>query len=512
MSNEFVTRKGLISLGGITYPLKTVTSTYTITADDHTIDASGTFNVTLPTAVIGAGRQYRIKNTGTGVITVNTTSSQLIDNLPSVTLAFYDSVILESDGANWIIINPQTKQFIRIYNDTGSIIPKGSALKIQSSFSGIPSVSLANAGATGNNQVIGLAYIDIPVSSEGIAISSGILSGLDMSAYSVGDILYLSDTVDGEYISSTSSLESTSRTNQIGYVTSNSPTIGTIQVELNNENINLSLTDIERNILEGNVISTGVYEFNGLTKISSTTFSIAPAKGWIVNNTGAFATAPDVTNLSYAGATGQTTPYLATADSTYILLDVSGTILMQATFPTPSQRRDNIFLGKVVHPDRVSILNVNNTVDFDVSPVSMIRDIWTPIKLINQGVIIQPNGTNLSVNNTGGTLWGNGINWVNDQKNPDSVSIASQTPFTFQYRTQSGSQSGFTNRTTLDPDYYDVAGTRTNITGPNAKSTNQRVYLFSTGLIRIQYGQTVYDDLAKAVTGLLTEVFNEYVN
>jgi hypothetical protein len=36
----------------------------------------------------------------------------------------------------------------------------------------------------------------------------------------------------------------------------------------------LSFTDIERNILEGNNIST-VYEFSGITKASNTTFNIA---------------------------------------------------------------------------------------------------------------------------------------------------------------------------------------------------------------------------------------------
>ena len=490
------------------------TSTYTVTNSDYYIDTNGTFDVTLPTAAGIQGRSFIIKNSGTGVITIQTTSSELIDNLPSFNLAFYDTVTIESNGSDWLVTNPQTKQFIRVYNNTGSIIPKGTALNIVSATSGIPDVSLPIASNhTGNCQVIGLAYIDIPVASEGIAISSGILSALNLSAYSVGDVVYLSDTVAGGLILPTAFSSFNVRSNRIGYVTSNSSTLGTLQIDIQNEDAALSLTDIERNILEGNVISTGVYDFSpGLTKITSTTFSISPAKGWIVNNTGAYATSPDVTNIIYAGATGQTTPYIATADSTYILLDATGTIIKQATFPTPVQRRDNIFLGKVVHPDRTTILNVNNTVDFDVSPVSMIRDLWTPIKLINQGIVIQPNGTNLSVNNTGGTLWGNGINWVVDQKNPDSVNITSQTPFTFQYRTQSGSQAGFTNRTTLEPDYYDVAGTRTNITGSGAKSTNQRVYLFPTGLIRIQYGQTVYADLTKAVTGLLTEVFNEYVN
>ena len=155
-------------------------------------------------------------------------------------------------------------------------------------------------------------------------------------------------------------------------------------------------------------------------------------------------------------------------------------------------------------------MNVNNTPDFDVSPFSALRDLWTPIKLINQGVSINNNGANLQLQVNGGTLWGNGINWINDQLNPDSVAIGGQIPATFQYRTQTGGT--YSNTTNLDVDYYDNGGVRTNITGAGGKSTNQRVYIFPTGLIRIQYGQTVYNDLNKAVTGLLTESFIEYVN
>jgi hypothetical protein len=165
---------------------------------------------------------------------------------------------------------------------------------------------------------------------------------------------------------------------------------------------------------------------------------------------------------------------------------------------------------KHVHPDKTIIQNVNNTVDFDVSPISQLRDLWTPIKLINQGVVINTNGVTMSFQMNGGTLWGNGINWVNDEKNPDSIAIAGQIPVTFQYRTQTGTQSAFTNRTTIDPNNYDIGGVATPISG--TKYTNQRVYLYPTQVVRVQYGQQFYTTLAKAVTGILAEAFIEYVN
>ena len=62
MGNEFITRKGLVSLGGITFPYVNKTSTYTVGVNDYLVDCDGTFTVTLLTAVDIQGKIYVIKN------------------------------------------------------------------------------------------------------------------------------------------------------------------------------------------------------------------------------------------------------------------------------------------------------------------------------------------------------------------------------------------------------------------------------------------------------------------
>ena len=47
MSNEFVARKGFISLGGMTVPHTSVNSTYSVSSNDYLIEGSGTFTITL---------------------------------------------------------------------------------------------------------------------------------------------------------------------------------------------------------------------------------------------------------------------------------------------------------------------------------------------------------------------------------------------------------------------------------------------------------------------------------
>lgn len=94
------------TLTNITTGYVAKTALYTITSSDSVVDCtSGTFTVTLPTAVGITGRQYIVKNSGAGVITLATTSAQTIDGGATASLAVqYVSITVISDGANWKVI------------------------------------------------------------------------------------------------------------------------------------------------------------------------------------------------------------------------------------------------------------------------------------------------------------------------------------------------------------------------------------------------------------------------
>lgn len=80
------------------------TSAGSTTKTDYVYNCTGTFTVTLPTAVSNTNR-YTIKNVSTGVITVATTSSQTIDGGATASLPVrYTSIDLISDGANWNVL------------------------------------------------------------------------------------------------------------------------------------------------------------------------------------------------------------------------------------------------------------------------------------------------------------------------------------------------------------------------------------------------------------------------
>jgi hypothetical protein len=80
------------------------TANYIATLADTVITCDGTFTVTLPTADGCAGREYNIKNIGTGVITVDANSTETIDGELTQTLDQWDAMAIVSNGTGWLII------------------------------------------------------------------------------------------------------------------------------------------------------------------------------------------------------------------------------------------------------------------------------------------------------------------------------------------------------------------------------------------------------------------------
>jgi hypothetical protein len=94
---------GTTTTTGVKVAYSGKTANYTLTSTDYVVDATAnSFTFTLPAPT--EGRKYVLKNSGTGTITVDTTSSQTIDGELTFNLGQHESITVVSDGTNWVII------------------------------------------------------------------------------------------------------------------------------------------------------------------------------------------------------------------------------------------------------------------------------------------------------------------------------------------------------------------------------------------------------------------------
>lgn len=96
--------------GSVVYQYISKTATYTASDTDKTINCTAnTFTILLPTAVGITGREYFIKNTGAGVITLDAAGSELIDGALTFLLqndaspAHINGIAVLSTGVGWVI-------------------------------------------------------------------------------------------------------------------------------------------------------------------------------------------------------------------------------------------------------------------------------------------------------------------------------------------------------------------------------------------------------------------------
>ena len=94
----------LESDAGLILPVVNKTSTYTLLESDAVCLCTGTFTVTLPTAVGITGKTYYVKNISTGVITLDGDGTETIDGDADQEVREWDTIQVTSDGANWVIL------------------------------------------------------------------------------------------------------------------------------------------------------------------------------------------------------------------------------------------------------------------------------------------------------------------------------------------------------------------------------------------------------------------------
>jgi hypothetical protein len=86
---------------------------------------------------------------------------------------------------------------ILVYNNTGSGIVSNRVVHATGSFNNFPTVGLARSNSISTMPAVGVTIEDIADNSYGRVMQVGILENIDTSAFSVGDVLYVHNTIAG---------------------------------------------------------------------------------------------------------------------------------------------------------------------------------------------------------------------------------------------------------------------------------------------------------------------------
>ena len=256
----------------------------------------------------------------------------------------------------------------------------------------------------------------------------------------------------------------------------------------------------------GNGIVSGLTLSVNTLDTGRTTINISAGIGYIVDNH-TNPEIPVVTKIEYSGQTGITIQNIGISIVTYIGLDSSGNTVQQITEFTPSQRRDYIILGLVIHSDLVKINVVNNLPDVVLDSHSQLNDFFDAFKTFNiNGNVFSANGANLFLDKSQGNIFKRGVNFETDNKNPNIKTTQSLNTITdLRYRLSDGTEYLNTGNTVS---LYQENPLGTRVPMSSTGYSVQHIVLFPSNLVRIQYGQSEHPSMANAINAIYS---NPYV-
>ena len=244
--------------------------------------------------------------------------------------------------------------------------------------------------------------------------------------------------------------------------------------------------------------------------VDPTKIDISPMTGLVVdfNNSAPISpTNPTVSFVTYPGAVGVTPAF---APITNFFVDSTGTLVQQAATPTPTQRRQMIYLGITV--TQAGVLIVDQTLPVIPSQLNnqLVDFMSAAAPFSTSGNLMGPNGANLTMSKTVGNIFARAFSQVPNYLDPHNSILAAQAPVQFRHITRNVGSAGPLT-TLLDVANYDNGGVLTPVGGGANTSTNFRVFGFAnntvTEQILIQYGQVQFASLAAAVSNIPAGVF-----
>jgi hypothetical protein len=229
---------------------------------------------------------------------------------------------------------------------------------------------------------------------------------------------------------------------------------------------------------------------------------IAQGFGWVIDSY-TVPSAPTFTGVTITPQTVALNPAALLRVITWWVIDSTGAVIQQAARPTATQRRSHLVLGVTAYNAGLLSIFVDQSLPVILSqPANQFIDLMDALAPFSiTGNVVTPNGANLQINRTAGTVFANAVNFFpTGQTNPHVSPTAAQTPATLRRLTQVAQFPAPPVVNTIDAAQWDNGGVLTPVIGNDA--TVQRVWLFPANAaadqLAIQYGQQTFASFAAA--------------
>lgn len=270
------------------------------------------------------------------------------------------------------------------------------------------------------------------------------------------------------------------------------------------------LGSLNENKLKKEIAIGTVFNYGGELSINggdNTKFDIEAGSATFVDNY-TDPTNPTSITITWVKQTAVTVTDIGIQVVTFVGVNASGTFIQNGTGFSPSDEREIVTLGIVPHINLTNITspprnfgNWGRDTKFDLA--DMLSGLSPRINLGGNRFVA--NGANLNINRTLGSMFGLGIGYQDNKKNPNFVTNALELAIGFStvYR-----DANIASTNQVPNSQYDPNGDGSLVDIPVGYFTSHRIYYdVSTGLAALQYGQFVYDSLKKASTSWEQEDF-----
>jgi len=264
------------------------------------------------------------------------------------------------------------------------------------------------------------------------------------------------------------------------------------------------------------MLNTGLL-YGGVLTYSGSYLLITSGAGLIMNYSASTGSeAGPVANYIAWGPITQSIENIATAQNTFVYIDIEGTASQQNVFFSPEQYHDTIPIGRISHYDNIETnganMNVQTVYDIDGQQNIFVRA-FGPLKLT--GISTSGQASTLRLNIGSGTAFNLGGYYPYDPERPSTYNMETYNTASIIriYRDGTGDyvfdNDGGNYYTDIDPgNYDDGTGTLAGV-GVN-EYTIQRVMVNPiTGRAHVYYGQTVYANYDDAVGAIFSDEFVE---